>query len=673
MSDLNRSTIYWKWDDSTLESDLNSKIEDLCARTDMTQVFIGLHWIKLGFKNEKIHSALEYCCNKLHERGKKLIIELCPRKEGADFFDKYPEEVCFLTTATEIALDESGKGEVVINTTGPIHYWRTIEHVKPTLLAAYVMDQSEKNQFVSGSVTRLDEAVTVLPLTDHSTRIQADALENHAGRTLIAFVGIPQTIPDLASKYLNDLYSDMLDFIKDIDIDGVMSDEWGYDVCLCMEEDNEQLNIRKWRELYVEHVTYSNNFAEKYTALSGGNLLEDLLYFYYTEQGHKEKSIQKVNAYHETFRDIMRRNDEDMYALAKQKLGKDTFYGVHPTWWGNNYLQNFEGFKNGLYWWEAKRDIAQTDEIVIMPIRTALTHKWESGYWYNMWYSMGTRDINTYYKETWNNVRYAGRTHYLAYECPNEDVVLELKPTGLLESIEEMDTIVRSIDDYQNAAPDCRVLLLFGIENALNWFYNAQTAPPWYPRHKILTPILECADKVFEHYLCDLVPTSEITNGSLKIKNGKAYYGTQDYDAVVLMAPNSLHKACFEFLSNLDSAHLLVVGEAVEYNDGNQLSDQDVAVLNRAARIRELLSPEQIISTLKQWNIATNRFQNGCVLQDGSLIFTAEGKQAVHNPLVIKEKYKDLSIDFVGEDMLYLHRQGEEIIPIYPQGKLILN
>ncbi|MDE6274771.1 MAG: hypothetical protein K2L87_06980, partial [Clostridiales bacterium] len=78
-----------------------------------------------------------------------------------------------------------------------------------------------------------------------------------------------------------------------------------------------------------------------------------------------------------------------------------------------------------------------------------------------MWYSMGTRDINTYYVETWRNLRFGGRTHYLGYECPNEAVVLELKPQGMLESIEDMDARVRMYDGVVSQ-PDCKLLLLFG-------------------------------------------------------------------------------------------------------------------------------------------------------------------------------------------------------------------
>ncbi len=665
---MNRSVIYWKWEDSTLDSDIIGSVHDLCSRTAAQTIFLGLHWIKRRLDDEKLLYTLKLCSSELHKLGRKLVIEVCPRNEGASFYEQYTEKTAFLTTATEVTLDERGQGQLVMDTSAVPHYWRIADCKKPVLLSSFLLEKREEHKFKTNSCFRADQSVRLNALDESHTFIEMDAGSEAAGKTAVVFIGIPQAIPDLASEHFPEFYSHLLDKVKDVGIDGVMSDEWGYDVIIGVEKETGEAEPLKKPKLFMEHVTYSDNFAGYYKELTGEHLLDDLMYFYYEEEGNRQKSIQKVNAYHKIFRKIMRENDESMYRLAKSKLGKDTFYGVHPTWWGNNYLQNFEGFKNGYYWWEAIRDIAQTDEIVIMPIRTSLTHKWGSSYWYNMWYSMGTRDIKTYYKETWNNVRFGGRTHYLSYECPNETVVLELKPQGLLERIEEMDAVVRTMDAHQMASPDCRVLILYGMENSLNWFYNDQAASPWYPRHKILSAVLECADQIFKHFMCDLVPTSEIENGSLIVTDGKVKYGTQDYDAVILLAPDSLNSSFFAFLSELDASRLIVAGEAHEYDNGQELMDSDLKLLEKGVRIKELYSPEKIVSQLKQWDVSPNRFENGCVLQDGTLIFTADGNDALHNPLSVHERFHDLVIDFEGEDMLYIYKKDGKYQAIYPVG-----
>lgn len=672
----NNSILYWKWDDSIFDGDLQAKIDDLCGRTKIQAVFIGLHWVKRAISDQELLETIRLCSREFHRRGRKIYLEVCPRNEGAAFFEKHPDQVAFLTAATEIPLDWSGKGSTKINLIRIPHFWRTNRKAQERILAAYTLVKSGDTGFIGSSVRNAEEYVCLKAEQESEQEerlleISVDAGESCKGQTAVVFAGIPQPIPDLASDDLPEFFADMLDRFSEGEIDGVCSDEWGYDVWLRTneEKDGEPSTFYEKR-CCLDHISYSDNFAKIYGEVGGGQLKRDLLNFFYIEDGDTAKSIAGVNSYHKAFRRIMRKNDEDMYQITKSKLGADTFFGVHPTWWGSNYLQNFEGFKNGFYWWEAKRDIAQTDEIVILPIRTALAHKWKSSVWYNMWYSMGTRRIDTYYKETWNNVRFGGRTHYLGYECPNESAVLELKQEGLLENIEKMDAVVRTIDPYQTAQPDCRVLILFGMENALNWFYNDDPTPPWFPRHQILTRVLECADKVFGSFLCDLIPTAEIANGSLYMDGDRPRYGNQAYDAVVLLAPDSMDRACFTLLSGIDKERFIVAGRYATYDDGSEISPEDRQILQAGTVFEDVDCAADIIRILEEWNIRRNRFENGCVLQDGSLIFTCSGEKAVNNKFTVDAIYEKVHISFEGEDMLYLHHRDAGYIPIYPNGKL---
>lgn len=675
MPNDNKSIIYWKWEDATLDTDICEKIDDLCSRTEIHAVFIALHWIKKPLSNEKLLSAIRLCCEELHKRGRKLYLEICPRNEGAAFFERYPDQVAYLTTATEIMLDHSGKGTAEIEVAEIPHYWRLVSHTQEKLINAFCFEKGKGASFKKSTVYNIASKVEICRTVSSGSNKNLAAItvcagSEHAGKTAVVFIGIPQPIPELASNEFEDFFAEMLEHFSDIPVDGVCSDEWGYDVLIQLENNNTFPNNQHIKpKMYFEHLTYSDNFGRRYRVNSGGSeLMEDLLYFYYTEEDDVHKSMAKVNAYNKTFRSIMQQNDQVMYTLAKKCFGENTFFGVHPTWWGNNYLQNFEGFKNGFYWWEAMRDIAQTDEIVIMPIRTALAHKCRSPIWYNMWYSMGTRDIKTYYRETWNNVRYGGRTHYLAYECPNESVVLELKPQGLLECIEEMDAIVRSIDPYQICQPDCRVLVLFGMENCVNWYCNDTATPPWYSRHKVLSAVLECTDKIFQSYLCDLVPTSEIVNGSLTVENGKPRYGTQIYDAVVLLAPDSMEACCYPFIAMLDKNRLIVAGDYAIYSDGMSVSAEDTKLLKNGRWLSDIGAAEEIVAILDAWGIDKNKFENGCVLQDGSFLFTGSGEKHIHNPLYVNVDYKGVHIEFEGEDLLYIQKSEDGYVIIHPKG-----
>jgi len=92
---------------------------------DAGSVFVGLHWVKRDFWDEKLQEAVALCARELHKRGRRLHVECCPRNEAAAFFQAHPEDVAYVTTATEIALDKDGRGSALTDTTPIPHYWRT--------------------------------------------------------------------------------------------------------------------------------------------------------------------------------------------------------------------------------------------------------------------------------------------------------------------------------------------------------------------------------------------------------------------------------------------------------------------------------------------------------------------------------------------------------------------
>lgn len=392
-----------------------------------------------------------------------------------------------------------------------------------------------------------------------------------------------------------------------------------------------------------------------------------MLHCYFAPVGAEHVRIAAINQYVSVLRGTMADNDREMMAAMKEILGPDKFYGIHPTWWGSVDSLNFEVFKNGFYWWEAERDIAQTDETVIMPIRTALAHKWGSFFWYNMWYSMGTLDINTYFKETWNNLRYGGRTHYHGYECPNEAVVLELAKEGMLEQLEEMDARVRQIEPYQTSQPDSRVLVLFGMEAVSNWKLCGKPHPNWTPQNVNLDLVLNTAAELYDTLIFDLVPTTEIANGSLVFQDGKVVYGTQDYDTVVLLFPESMDKSCFDFIRKLDAEKLLIYGNSTMYNDGLSLSEEHKEILDKA-KVREDEVPEvsRIAEDILATGAAKNRFENGCIFQDGSAVFTGDGTKNKGNKLQVDCELSGHKIAFTGEDFLFIRLNDGQVEALTP-------
>ena len=70
---------------------------------------------------------------------------------------------------------------------------------------------------------------------------------------------------------------------------------------------------------------------------------------------------------------------------------------MHPTWFAIEETDNTpEVWKNGIDWWGVPRDYGFTDEIMLYPVRLALTHKAEANVFYNMWYGEGAGFLTSF-------------------------------------------------------------------------------------------------------------------------------------------------------------------------------------------------------------------------------------------------------------------------------------
>lgn len=140
---------------------------------------------------------------------------------------------------------------------------------------------------------------------------------------------------------------------------------------------------------------------------SGRDFVRDSLLMTYGEIGRESERQAAINHFFEMRR---RRNgaiEQDYYDAVKSAWGPDAVVGTHPTWWP--YPDRREFKKNGLDWWIAPRDWAQTDEKTPSCVRTSLAKKWDSPVWYNMYYSPEVAD---YQAELWANALTGGRVDY---------------------------------------------------------------------------------------------------------------------------------------------------------------------------------------------------------------------------------------------------------------------
>ncbi|MDE6274770.1 MAG: hypothetical protein K2L87_06975, partial [Clostridiales bacterium] len=374
---MNRSVMYWKWDNDVLDPEImKKKARDFMARTKIGTVFLGTQWIVDHFHGEKIGRAFQTAIDELHAGGRKVIIECCIRNEGEPFYKQYEGEPSWLATFHEGVAGADGTGTFTVPGETVWHYWRKRgEDGEHKMLCAYRLKKT--GEFTYSSAVRYDENVTTKAVKNgEGYDIEVSFHGAEAGETVAVCIGHPQPMVDLAHPMLIPYFREMVKHAKELNADGVFSDEWGYDIILKIVKPNPYDD----NELNLRHVSYSEHFEKRHKEFTGHPLKENLLHLFY---GEKEDRRGVVDDYLKTMRLLCTENEEEMYKAVKEIMGKDAFWGVHPTWWGSVDSLNFEFFKNGFYWWDAMRDYAQTDETILYAIRTALAHRFASPVWYN--------------------------------------------------------------------------------------------------------------------------------------------------------------------------------------------------------------------------------------------------------------------------------------------------
>lgn len=636
--------LYWKWSDEILElTVLERKLDDICDRSGFNTIVVSFHWMEADFFDARVQGAIRRACEILARRGRRLLLDLDIRTEGGPFAAQYPGTMSGFVAFLEISLDERGRGVGCIAAETVHRFGRKRTACADTLAAAWALNP-RGDDFDPSSLARITDACRGRVTPEGGTEYAVDAGANHAGKVALLFPRFTHVVPDLFAPAMYDYFRDMFEAVRDLPLLGAAVDEWGQSCIFHFDEGG----------MYFRELAYSAHMDVAYAVRYGRPLADDLLHLRY---GPRETRVRVANQYIENFRDGMARNEAWFYNTTKEYFGPDAFVGTHPTWLGGRDALYLEVMQNGLDWWQVRRDFAQTDEEVIFPIRFALAHKAGGRVWYNMFYSAGTEDPATYFPETWGNVRWGGRTHQLGYECPHEPGVARFAERGVLESIWSMEQRIARLDAVQQASADCRVLVLFGMEACTNWEFSVHKSRRFdNASHPRLTAALRFAAGLFESHLCDLVPTSEAVDGSLGWEEGRPRYGNQRYDVVILVEPECMRPEAYGFLEGAPAGFpVYVFGEAEMLADATEARAR-FAALARNATWHERTPPPvaQVASRLAAEGIAANRFACGCVLQDGSLLFAAEGTRPTGNPLRVEVEHRGHRIEFEGEDFFFI-------------------
>jgi hypothetical protein len=439
----------------------------------------------------------------------------------------------------------------------------------------------------------------------------------------------------------------------DVPLAGVFKDEWGFPPCF----DGSPAKDQFW---------YSRFRAQAYAEIAGGrDLISDCLLMFKGIKGSEKERQKAINCFMEMSWQRNGALEDDYYRAVKEFFGRDAAVTTHPTWWPYPDLR--EHMKNGLDWWVATRDWAQTDEFTPFAVRTALAKKWGSPVWYNMFYSTARKD---YEQAVWSSALAGGRINYHPI-YPSERKGIENSLELLRGELMLAESRVRLLNFISKSPLDCPVVVIFGHACTMNWTGSAYDDAG-----------MELANALWKQGIpTDLIPSSEIENQNLKVdEEGWIWYGQQKYSAVILYHPEFEKPSTASFFNRAakGKTRLFRIGdwtrdfEANDFDGNSALPEMVVPAGNEQllAQIKNILKQKTIELQTPATEGAEEKFGHPfvapptsgfCRLIDGTFIQIAAKNCVSGDPILFRKKIQGqtVSFDAVGVCAVRIGNNGE--------------
>ncbi|MHB1452697.1 MAG: hypothetical protein ACYCYM_01910 [Saccharofermentanales bacterium] len=659
----NPSIIYWKWDDSHIESGKYlEEIDDIIDRSCFDHIYITTHWCHEGITSANTYNAIKKACDHIHAKGRKVIFEIDFRAEKHVFIQNNPDKRLGFIYWKEVVLNDSGLATTGFRIRkgdgGELFLGNT--QCGEELLRVYSYNRISDG-YVPGTVSEITEDCVLMrrDFENVDVRISSDTSKNK--NVLILAVSWFE-FNDLFSKENDRFFQHLLENYQTIPLDGIALDEMGYP--WHVDFDFSPSTYLTWNN----SPYFSWSMQKKYCESYHRDYLEDCLNRFIGSAPDDKEQMKAINYYFEFIRKEIVRIERLFYDQGKKIFGSMTFIGVHPTWYAIEETQNTpEVWKNGIDWWEVPRDYGFTDEIMIYPVRLALTHKANASIFYNMWYSEATLCSETFFSEIFRNFRYGGRTISLSYECVNEDkIVMQLKEKGILELVSQAEEMSRLLDQFQSSPAASDILIIMGIPASCNYLSNMDGKGDWNHYKNKFKDAFELANNIWNSgYNCDLVASYEIDNNCIFLDDeGDINYGNQKFHYVIIINPDFCKRSMLDFIDDLvkTEKNVAFIGQMGHDFDGEDVAEEFQQKIAGYPFFSGVPESSDIIPLFERCHIESNRVCCGSKLQDGMVIFTSpsptnpsgnyfESHADINNHLVIikANDFAAISMDKSGE------------------------
>lgn len=535
----------WVWNEDILSPDgYKVIIEQAGAHSPYNILIPFLRFPDKEVTDEIVYRQVKSAAMYAAEHNIALVPDLDVRSARRTFRALYPDELQQMLRLKEIPLSLHKPVDIIVNSIDNLYDHYAGGKIPPynalsnQLLRVYSYKTNSAG-IIPVSIMDITSACKATIISEDSIKISLPGAvdENTFACAMVSFTLF---YPDVFSPNLKAFQQRILKQYADVPVAGVCKDEWGFPPY-----------FPRFYQEGIHDFWYSAHMAKQYALKTGGReLLADCFLMTHAIPAREMERQVAVNFFMEIIRQRNVELENDFYHCVKEVYGEHAVVTVHPTWWPYPDYNEFK--KNGLDWWAAKRDWAQTDEIVPFAVRTALCKKWNSPLWYNMYYTMNLP------VQVWSSALAGGRINYLGFQSIYDSEVMRA------------ETRIRLLNYISNSPVDCRVAVIFGHAAAGNWAgaYHNDVG-------------MKLADTLwFNGYRTDLIPTSEIENGSLQInEEGWVCYGEQRYNLIVLYHPEYEKQVTGDFFAKAVKGNtaLLQVGEWTHYFDGTPVNQSNTS------------------------------------------------------------------------------------------------
>lgn len=563
----------WVWGENNLKPEgYKESIDQLSQHSPFNLIVPFLRFPDKEVVDDEIYQQVKKANEYAIQNNIGLLPDLDVRSARRAFNRKYPGEQQEMLRLKETTLPDNGVADIFLTSIKNLndHYSGGLipkyNAMKNKLLRVYAYEKTEEG-IAPGSITDVTSACKVLSEADDSVhvRISVPRVE-HTFSHVCAMVSFTLFYPDIFGPHLIEFQREILNQYADLPFSGACKDEWGFPPY--------------YPRFYAEgsyDFWYSEHRAKAYAERTGGReLLEDCLLMAFETKGRKIERQQAINHFRNMSYERNVEIEADFYRMVKKIWGEDAAVTVHSTWWPYPDFNEFK--KNGLDWWASKRDWAQTDELTPFGVRTALCKKWGSPVWYNMYYTDNLPD------QVWGSALAGGRINYLGFQSLfNEDIM-------------RAETRIRLLNYISKSPLDCQTAVIFGHTAAMNWASD-----------EFNDVGMELVDTLWNQgYPTDLIPTSEIENGSLKVdQNGWVHYGNQKYSSVILYHPEFEKQSTSKFFKKASNGQtkLFRIGNWTRNFNGEQVDSKQLLPADMTELTDIRTASDRVIEVLTENNV----------------------------------------------------------------------